>query len=47
MTSPSFEGSLYALTNALLGVLPATVLYDRSDMRGLATCGSTLLATPR
>ena len=46
-TSPSFEGSLYALTNALLGVLPATVLCDRSDMRGLATRGSTLLATPR
>ncbi|MFA9516950.1 DEAD/DEAH box helicase [Halopenitus sp. H-Gu1] len=35
-TPPSFEGSLYALTNALLGVLPATVLCDRSDMRGLA-----------
>jgi len=35
-TSPSFEGSLHALTNALLGVLPATVLCDRSDMRGLA-----------
>ncbi|MFB6202486.1 MAG: hypothetical protein ABEI98_10820, partial [Halorhabdus sp.] len=34
-TSPSFEGSLYALTNALLGVLPATVHCDRSDMRGL------------
>jgi len=43
---PSLEGSLTALTNALLGILPTTVLCDRSDMQGLTLPGSKTTDQP-